>query len=243
MQVAAVSMLVFLSVTGNSQAYSLNLSEESSSEVSVARNLPVAILPLALALVGPLVAVFFGSLKPVLLTLGLVYLLLFVLTFVPTLGAMVQTGFRAFGDTLAAAIPPTIGEDLLKATGLDAEECRTRAVCEITEDAVQRFPARVGAAWPDEWVARPTAPGTCGRSVGLAVLAPVEEKRRLGDFQRRSVESAWDNRPRSRGVCQANDDDARCSELPRRGICLRCLHGLLVFVVFVPIIVFDDASV
>ncbi|XP_029850905.2 uncharacterized protein LOC8036166 [Ixodes scapularis] len=133
-------MLVFLSVTGNSQAYSLNLSEESSSEVSVARNLPVAILPLALALVGPLVAVFFGSLKPVLLTLGLVYLLLFVLTFVPTLGAMVQTGFRAFGDTLAAAIPPTIGEDLLKATGLDAEECRTRAVCEITEDAVQRYP-------------------------------------------------------------------------------------------------------
>ncbi|CAN8006965.1 unnamed protein product, partial [Ixodes pacificus] len=123
-------------------AYSLHLtlSEESSSEVSVARNLPVAILPLALALVGPLVAVFFGSLKPVLLTLGLVYLLLFVLTFVPTLGAIVQAGFRAFGDTLAAAIPPTIGEDLLKATGLDAEECRTRAVCEITEDAVQRYP-------------------------------------------------------------------------------------------------------
>ncbi|KAG0444918.1 hypothetical protein HPB47_013235 [Ixodes persulcatus] len=84
----------------------LNLPEESSSDLSVARNFPVAILSLALALVGTLVAVLFGSLKPVLLTLGLVYLLLFGLSFVPTLGAIVQTGFRAFGDTLTAAIPP-----------------------------------------------------------------------------------------------------------------------------------------
>ncbi|CAN8000676.1 unnamed protein product, partial [Ixodes hexagonus] len=123
-------------------AYSihLNLSEEATTDVSVARNLPIAVLPLALAIVGPLVALSFGSLKPVLLSLGLVYLLLFGLSFVPTLGAIVQAGFRAFGDTLSRTVPPTIGEDLLKAVGLDAEECRTRAVCEITEDAVQRYP-------------------------------------------------------------------------------------------------------
>ncbi|CAN8000164.1 unnamed protein product, partial [Ixodes hexagonus] len=123
-------------------AYSihLNLSEESTTDVSIARNLPIAIFPLALAVAGPLVAVFFGSLKPVLLSFGIVYLFLFGLTFVPTLGAIVQSGFRAFGNTLAAAVPPTIGEDLLKAAGLDGEECRSRAVCEFTEDAVDRYP-------------------------------------------------------------------------------------------------------
>ncbi|KAG0415002.1 hypothetical protein HPB47_007807 [Ixodes persulcatus] len=107
----------------------LNLPEESSSDLSVARNFPVAILSLALALVGTLVAVLFGSLKPVLLTLGLVYLLLFGLNRLPR--------FWRHPDGRHTS---EIGEDLLKATGLDAEECRTRAVCEITEVAVQRYP-------------------------------------------------------------------------------------------------------
>ncbi|XP_040063158.1 uncharacterized protein LOC8036519 [Ixodes scapularis] len=142
MQPAVVSLVVFLSVCSNSQSngFHLILPEESTIAVSSARSFPVAAFPLALAIIGPLVAVFFGSLKPLLLSFGVFYLFLFALTFVPTLSAIVQSGFRAFGNTLAAAVPPTAGEDLLKAVGLDGEECRTRAVCEITEDAVQRYP-------------------------------------------------------------------------------------------------------
>ncbi|CAN7997492.1 unnamed protein product [Ixodes hexagonus] len=118
----------------------LNLSEESTTEGSMARNLPLAIIPVVLAIAGPVAAVLFGSLKPVLLSFGLVYLFLFSLTFVPSLGGHVQSVFRAMGDTLTAAVPSTIGEDLLRTAGLDAEECRTRAVCEVTEDAVRRYP-------------------------------------------------------------------------------------------------------
>ncbi|XP_029832471.3 uncharacterized protein LOC8033373 [Ixodes scapularis] len=142
MQPAVLFVLVSVSFAGICTGYSLhlNLSEETVTDVSVARNLPLAILPVALAIAGPVIAILFGSLKLVLLSFALIYLFLFGLTFVPTLGVHVQSVFRALGDTLTAAVPPTIGEDLLRSAGLDAEECRTRAVCEVTEDAVRRYP-------------------------------------------------------------------------------------------------------
>ncbi|KAH6931112.1 hypothetical protein HPB50_022222 [Hyalomma asiaticum] len=119
----------------------LNLSSEATTDVAEeSRSLPVSLVPLALALAGPAVAVALGTLKPVLLALGLLYLSLFGLTYIPGVGDVLQASFRTFSAIVTDSVSPDVGRDLLRVVGLDTEACRTRAVCEITEDAVRKYP-------------------------------------------------------------------------------------------------------
>ncbi|XP_075547511.1 uncharacterized protein LOC142581962 [Dermacentor variabilis] len=142
MHALALSFLVVLLprlalVSGSSVRFNLS-SDTDVTEAS--RSIPVSLFPLALALAGPAVAVALGTLKPVLLVLGLLYLALFGLTHVPVLGDLLQASFRAFGSVVVDSVSPDLGRDLLRVVGLDTEVCRTRAVCEITEDAVRKYP-------------------------------------------------------------------------------------------------------
>ncbi|KAL1468088.1 hypothetical protein MTO96_025650 [Rhipicephalus appendiculatus] len=141
--VALASLLILLPrlamVSGSSILF--NLSSEATTDVAEAsRSIPVSLVPLALAVAGPAVAVALGTLKPVLLALGLLYLSLFGLTYVPVVDALLQASFRTFGAIVTDVVSPDVGRDLLRVVGLDTEACRTRAVCEITEDAVHKYP-------------------------------------------------------------------------------------------------------
>ncbi|KAL1477099.1 hypothetical protein MTO96_036022 [Rhipicephalus appendiculatus] len=51
------------------------------------------------------------------------------------------------GAALTDSVPPNVGRDLLRVVGLDSEACRTRAVCEITEDAVRKYPTVSAMLW------------------------------------------------------------------------------------------------
>ncbi|KAL1467621.1 hypothetical protein MTO96_042036 [Rhipicephalus appendiculatus] len=104
-------------------------------------------LPVVLALATPAIVVALGTLRPVLLALGLVYIMLFGLTQIPIVGDLMQTAFRVMGAALTDSVPPTVGRDLLRVVGLDSEACRTRAVCEITEDAVRKYPTVSAMLW------------------------------------------------------------------------------------------------
>ncbi|XP_037517435.1 uncharacterized protein LOC119394219 [Rhipicephalus sanguineus] len=142
--VTLASLLVLLPrlamVSGSSIMFNVS-SEATTTDVSEAsRSIPVSLLPLALALAGPAFAVALGTLKPVLLALGLLYLALFGLTYVPVVGELLQASFRTFGAIVTDSVSPDMGRDLLRVVGLDTEACRTRAVCEITEEAVRKYP-------------------------------------------------------------------------------------------------------
>lgn len=117
---------------------------EPDPNTSAARSMSVALLPVLLAVIGPAVAIISGALKPILLFMGVIYLSLFSLTYVPTVGTVLQSTFRSFGDAVTSAVPLHVGEDLLRVVGLDGVECRARTICEITEEAVQKYPT-VGA--------------------------------------------------------------------------------------------------
>ncbi|XP_054930386.1 uncharacterized protein [Dermacentor andersoni] len=119
----------------------LNVTSESSVDGAVAsRSNPVTLFPLALALAAPAIAVALGTLKPVLLAMALIYLTLFGLIYVPVVGELLEASFRAFDSVVADSVSPSVGQDLLRAVGLDTEACRIRAICELTEDAVRKYP-------------------------------------------------------------------------------------------------------
>ncbi|KAH8022670.1 hypothetical protein HPB51_000970 [Rhipicephalus microplus] len=141
--ITLASLLVLLPrlviVSGSSIMF--NISSEATTDVAEAsRFIPVSLVPLALAVAGPAIAVALGALKPVLLALGLLYLSLFGLTYVPVVDHLLQASFRAFGAIVTDSMSADVGRDLLRVVGLDTEACRTRAVCEITEDAVRKYP-------------------------------------------------------------------------------------------------------
>ncbi|KAH7945965.1 hypothetical protein HPB49_018113 [Dermacentor silvarum] len=142
MHVLALSFLVVLLprlalVSGSSVQF--NLSSETDI-IEASRSISMSAFPLALALAGPAVAVALGTLKPVLLALGLLYLALFGLAHVPVVGELLQASLRAFSSVVLESMSPDLGRELLRVVGLDTEACRTRAVCEITEDAVRKYP-------------------------------------------------------------------------------------------------------
>ncbi|KAH7968496.1 uncharacterized protein LOC119381824 [Rhipicephalus sanguineus] len=124
------------------------LAADVSNEIhQTSRSNPMAMLPVVLALATPAIVVALGTLRPVLLALGLVYLMLFGLTQIPIVGDLMQTAFRVMGSALSDSVPPNVGRDLLRVVGLDSEACRTRAVCEITEDAVRKYPTASAMLW------------------------------------------------------------------------------------------------
>ncbi|XP_077557916.1 uncharacterized protein LOC144173308 [Haemaphysalis longicornis] len=140
LSVVVVLLSGLTSVCCYSVHFNLTSDATALDTVEASRSLPASLLPLAVALAGPVVAVALGTLKPVLLALGLVYLSLFGLTFVPVVGDVLQSGFRAFGTAVTDSVSPTLGRDVLRVAGLDTEVCRVRAVCEVTEDAVRKYP-------------------------------------------------------------------------------------------------------
>ncbi|KAH7954198.1 hypothetical protein HPB49_016428 [Dermacentor silvarum] len=79
--------------------------------------------------------------------MGLIYLALYGLTYVPVIGELLQASFRAFGAVVTDSVSPTVGQDLLRVVGLDTEACRTRAICEITADAVRKYPTVAAMLW------------------------------------------------------------------------------------------------
>ncbi|KAH6936206.1 hypothetical protein HPB50_014986 [Hyalomma asiaticum] len=125
-----------------------NVASDVSNDVNASgRSNPMVMLPLVLALATPAIVVALGTLRPVLLALGLIYLVLFGLTQVPIVGDLMQAVFRSMGDAVTDSVPPSVGRDLLRAVGLESEACRTRAVCEITEDAVRKYPTVSAMLW------------------------------------------------------------------------------------------------
>ncbi|XP_077520026.1 uncharacterized protein LOC144129834 [Amblyomma americanum] len=120
-----------------------NLSSEvpfEETEVETSRSRTLSMLPLALLLSGPALALAVGTLKPALLALGLLYLTMFGLTYLPIVGEVLEASFRALGSSVRDSVSPVFGSDLLRAAGLDSDVCRTRAICEITEEAVHKYP-------------------------------------------------------------------------------------------------------
>ncbi|XP_037276599.2 uncharacterized protein LOC119169671 [Rhipicephalus microplus] len=125
-----------------------SVASDVSNEIHpTSRSNPIAMLPVVLALATPAIVVALGTLRPVLLALGLIYIMLFGLTQMPVVGDLMQTAFRVMGSALSDSVPPNVGRDLLRVVGLDSEACRTRAVCEITEDAVRKYPAASAMLW------------------------------------------------------------------------------------------------
>ncbi|XP_065306422.1 uncharacterized protein [Dermacentor albipictus] len=127
-------------------AYSVNVNV-TSDVAETSRTAPMALFPLALALATPAVAIALGALKPVLLAMGLIYLALYGLTYVPVVGDLLQFSFRAFGAAVTDSMSPGVGRDLLRVVGLDTEACRTRAICEVTADAVRKYPTVAAMLW------------------------------------------------------------------------------------------------
>ncbi|KAH7954200.1 hypothetical protein HPB49_016430 [Dermacentor silvarum] len=144
MQVLTLAMIVALLphlALVNGYSVYLNVTSEPSTDAAVAsRSNPETLFPLALALAAPAIAIAVGTLKPVLLALGLIYLALYGLTYIPVVSEMLQATFRAFDSAVADSVSPSLGRELLRAVGLDTEPCRIRAVCEVTEDAVRKYP-------------------------------------------------------------------------------------------------------
>ncbi|XP_037567993.1 uncharacterized protein LOC119448854 [Dermacentor silvarum] len=135
-----VTLLPHLALV-NGYSVHLNVTSESSTDAAVAsRSNPETLFPLALALAAPAIAIAVGTLKPVLLALGLIYLALYGLTYIPVVGEILHATFRAFDSAVADSVSPSLGRELLRVVGLDTEPCRIRAVCEVTEDAVRKYP-------------------------------------------------------------------------------------------------------
>ncbi|KAH7954199.1 hypothetical protein HPB49_016429 [Dermacentor silvarum] len=144
MQVLTLAMIVALLphlALVNGYSVYLNVTSEPSTDAAVAsRSNPETLFPLALALAAPAIAVALGTLKPVLLALGLIYMALYGLTYIPVVSEILQASFRAFDSAVADSVSPSLGRELLRVVGLDTEPCRIRAVCEVTEDAVRKYP-------------------------------------------------------------------------------------------------------
>ncbi|KAL1481884.1 hypothetical protein MTO96_034129 [Rhipicephalus appendiculatus] len=119
----------------------VNVTSEVPTDVQASRSDPALPFPVLLALGAPVIALALGALKPVLLIVGLIFLTLFGLMFVPILGEALQDTLREFGSVLTDTLPPSLGRDMLRVIGLDTEVCRSRAVCEITEEAVRKHPS------------------------------------------------------------------------------------------------------
>ncbi|KAH7968497.1 hypothetical protein HPB52_009016 [Rhipicephalus sanguineus] len=125
----------------NGYSVYINVTSEAPTDVvQASRSDPALPFPVVLAFAAPVIALALGALKPVLLAVGLIFLTFFGLMFVPVLGEALQASLREFGSALTESLPPSLGRDMLPVVGLDTEACRTRAVCEITEEAVRKHP-------------------------------------------------------------------------------------------------------
>ncbi|KAH6937111.1 hypothetical protein HPB50_025572 [Hyalomma asiaticum] len=135
-----VALLPYVTLVNGYSVYMNVTSDVPTAVGEASRSEPASLVPLVLALAAPVVAMALGSLKPLLLAVGFIFLILFGLTFVPFIGEALQASFRAIGDVVTDSVWPTVSRDLRRVVGLDTEACRARAVCEITEEAVRKYP-------------------------------------------------------------------------------------------------------